>query len=95
MRSRYVAYKLKIPEYIISTTHTENIDFNTDNIQWKKDILEFCKDCTFNKLTILEFTDGLNESFVIFKVSIICNFKDNSFTEKSKIFEKKWKMVLS
>ena len=92
MRSRYVAYKLEIPKYIISTTHTNNIDFNTNTTQWEQDIIDFCKNCDFKDLIILDFLDDSIESYVTFKVNLFCNFKDNSFTEKSKFLKKngKW-----
>ena len=92
MRSRYTAYKLKIPRYIISTTHEDNIDFSTNTSQWEIDILDFCKSCNFDKLTILDFIDGISESYVTFKVSIFCNLKESSFTEKSRFLKKngKW-----
>jgi len=92
MRSRYTAYKLQIPKYIINTTHNKNIDFKIDNKIWEKEILEFCQNCNFDKLTIKEFIDGKNESFVTFEVKLECDNKDNSFIEKSRFIKEfnKW-----
>ena len=84
MRSRYCAFALKIPKYIIKTTHQENQDYTMDTNQWEKDILEFTNSCIFEKLELLESTtDNLIESFITFKATINCNNEDNSFIEKS------------
>ena len=87
MRSRYCAFALKIPQYIIKTTHKENQDYKTDTEQWKNEILEFCETCIFEKLEILDFIDGKLESFVTFKATIKCDNNDNSFIEKSKFLK--------
>ena len=92
MKSRYSAYKLQLPKYIISTTHKDNIDFNSNTKQWEKEILEFCKSCTFEKLEILEFKDGIDDAYVTFKATIFCSFQDNSMIEKSRFLKEfgKW-----
>ncbi|MEA3498596.1 MAG: YchJ family metal-binding protein [Campylobacterota bacterium] len=87
MRSRYCAFVLKIPQYIIKTTHKENQDFTTDTKQWKQDILNFSTTCSFEKLEILDFIDGEIEAYVTFKATIVCDKQDSSFTEKSKFFK--------
>ena len=92
MRARYCAFALKIPQYIIKTTHQENQDYNLNIKEWKKDILEFCNSCIFKKLELLEFEDRdtlitASESFVIFKATLSCDTKDNSFIEKSKFIK--------
>ena len=87
MKSRYVAYFLAIPKYIIITTHRDNRDFTQDIKQWKEDILEFCYNSNFIKLEILE--SNLNDlvSYVTFKVELQINDKDQSFIEKSKFLK--------
>ncbi len=92
MRSRYSAFALKNPQYIINTTHNENNDFKLDTKQWSNDILKFCNTCTFNKLEILESIDGDIESYVTFKATIFCDDIDSSFTERSKFLKvnNKW-----
>ena len=87
MRSRYCAFALKIPQYIIKTTHKENQDFSLDITNWKDDISDFCTTCDFQKLEILNFIDGDIESYVAFKATIICEDNDSSFTEKSKFLK--------
>ena len=92
MKSRYVAYKLQIPKYIINTTHKDNKDYLDDVILWEKQILDFSKNCEFNKVEIINFIDGTLESYVTFRVQLVCNMEDNSFTEKSKFIKEngKW-----
>jgi len=57
MRSRYSAYALNIPEYIINTTHPGCPYYNHDIEQWAKKITEFCLNTQFNKLEILNFQE--------------------------------------
>ena len=92
MKSRYSAYKLKLPKYIISTTNKNNIDFNTNTKQWEKEILEFCTNYSFEKLEIIDFIDDENESFVTFKATLIYQNKDSSIIEKSRFIKElnKW-----
>jgi len=92
MKSRYVAYKLILPNYIIETTHKNNIDFNTNTTQWKNDIINFCTNYNFLKLSILEFTEIDDESFVTFTANITSNGDDYTFTENSKFIKEinKW-----
>ncbi|MCI0500992.1 MAG: SEC-C domain-containing protein [Epsilonproteobacteria bacterium] len=87
MKSRYSAYAIANIFYIIKTTHNENQDFTTDISNWKKDILEFCKNTDFCKLEILEFIDGTSEAFVTFKATLFSQEDDMSFVEKSKFFK--------
>lgn len=79
MKSRYSAYALKIPSYIIATTHPKNSSYKKDFKSWEKEILE--SRISFNKLDIID----VEETTVTFMVN-------NSFIEKS-YFEKvdgKW-----
>ncbi len=92
MKSRYVAYKLQLPKYIINTTHKNNKDYLDDFNCWEKQILEFSKNCDFQELSIVEFIDGELEAYVTFRVQLVCKMQDNSFTEKSKFIktDDKW-----
>ena len=83
MKSRYVAYALQIPKYIINTTHKENQDYLEDEKLWESQILDFCVNYDFKSLEIVEFLDGDLESFVTFRVQLLSKNEDNSFTEKS------------
>jgi SEC-C motif-containing protein len=87
MKSRYVAYKLGLSKYIISTTHKENKDYTDDINSWIKSIDDFSKSCQFSGLKIIEFIDGEAESFVTFYANINCNKSDNSFCEKSRFLK--------
>lgn len=92
MRSRYSAYALNKPRYIIDTTHKENQDFTTNFNLWEEDIIKFCESTQFLKLEILDFQDGLTQSFVTFKASLKQDTNDVGFTEKSKFLkvDSKW-----
>ena len=95
MKSRYCAYAIEKSEYIISTTHQKNRDFNTDTKVWNNDILDFSRNTKFEKLKILEFIDGQTESFVTFKANITQNKQDVSFIEKSRFIKEngKWQYI--
>ena len=95
MKSRYCAYAIEKSEYIISTTHQKNRDFNTDTKVWNNDILDYSRNTKFEKLEILEFIDGQTESFVTFKANITQNKQDVSFIEKSRFVKEngKWQYI--
>lgn len=95
MKSRYCAYALEKSEYIILTTHKDNVDFQSDIKSWNNDILDFCKNTKFEKLEILEFIDSIEESFVTFKATLLQHNKDASFCEKSRFLkiDGKWLYV--
>ena len=84
MKSRYSAYSVGKSEYIINTTHEKNKDFSTNIKSWNSDILNFCENTKFEKLEIIDFIDGVEESFVTFKATLIQDKKDVSFIEKSR-----------
>lgn len=92
MRSRYSAYALCLPAYIISTTHPANPQFREDTPQWSQKISEFCLQTEFKKLEILDFQQEDHLATVTFTAHLAQHKKDVSFTEKS-LFEKiqgKW-----
>lgn len=92
MRSRYSAYAIGLPAYIISTTHPESPHLCTDTTQWFQKIFEFCSNTEFNKLEILDFQEKEQVATVTFFAHLFQNKKDVSFTERS-YFEKingKW-----
>ncbi len=89
MRSRYAAYALNLPDYIIQTTHPQSPHFQSDIELWKKEISEFSTQCDFVGLTILSEENGLPFSYVTFTAHIERKGSDCSFTEKSLfVFEK-------
>jgi len=87
MKSRYSAFVANNSKYIIKTTHKENKEYTPDTKYWEDSIKEFCKNCEFKKLEIIEFIEQEIEAFVTFKASIFCHNKDNTFKEKSKFLK--------
>ena len=47
MRSRFSAYAMNLPDYIIQTTHLCNPQFCYDQVQWSKQISDFCSKTKF------------------------------------------------
>jgi SEC-C motif domain protein len=87
MKSRYSAYALGLVDYIIATTHPDNPSFHLPREQWKRQILEFCRNTRFEGLKILESNEGEKIATVTFTAYLKQNGKDATFTEKSD-FEK-------
>ncbi len=86
MRSRYSGYALKKPDYIMLTTHPLNPSYTQDRKRWRQDILKFCQ-FHFDRLEILDFTDGDTTATVTFIAHLRQGNRDASFKEKS-LFEK-------
>lgn len=87
MRSRYSAYALNIPNYIIETTHPSNPQYSENKFAWALSISQYSKNSIFQKLDILNFKEKNNGAEVTFKAHIMQNGHDSSFTERS-YFEK-------
>lgn len=83
MRTRYSAYALGLADYIIKSTHPDNRDYTTDTIEWKKDILEFCRTTQFLGLKIIDFSEGKSEAFVTFEAIL----DHGSLKEKSRFLK--------
>lgn len=83
MRSRFAAYALDLPDYIIQTTHRENSAFTDKVAQWKEDIRKFSENTNFDRLEVLDFTDGDDNATVKFRAHLRQVEHDASFTEKS------------
>jgi len=86
MRSRYSAYVLGKAEYIIKTTHKDSPHFEKNKKEWIKSIKYFSTS-QFHKLEIIEFIDGVKESYVEFTAYI-----DNYIMHEKSFFikEDKW-----
>lgn len=95
MKSRFSAFATQNSKYIIFTTHNRNQDFTDDLKSWQEDITNFSKNTKFEKLEIIDFTDGELESFVTFKATLFQDNKDVSFIEKSRFLkvDGKWQYV--
>jgi len=87
MRSRYSAYVLNLPSYIVKTTHPASPQYSVNKFAWKRKITQFSQNSTFQKLEILEFKEKESLATVIFTVFLTQNEEDATFTEKS-YFEK-------
>lgn len=87
MRSRYSAYALDLPDYIMATTHPLNPSYDKDTLRWRSSIKEFSRHTKFENLTIINFEDVVDAAFVTFRATLSQQGKDVSFTEKSR-FEK-------
>ncbi len=83
MRSRYSAYALNLPDYILATTHPANVQYTKNRGAWREGVIQFSKSTLFQKLEILE----AKEFSVTFVAHLLQGGKDVTFTEKS-FFEK-------
>ena len=95
MRSRYSAYALCLPEYIIQTTDPSGPQFKSDHAQWSKEITEFCLKTEFKKLDILQFEEKDHTATVTFTAHLAQDKKDVSFTECSYFVKMKGKWLYS
>ncbi|MCK9372728.1 MAG: SEC-C domain-containing protein [Sulfuricurvum sp.] len=88
MRSRYSAFALSLPEYIMDTTHPNNGDYSDDRAAWARSILAFSRTHDFTGLKILDFIDGESVAYVTFSAVL----GEGSFIEKSRFYkiDKKW-----
>lgn len=83
MRSRYSAYALDLPEYIIKTTHPKSPLYEKTRLDWIASIHEFHKTTAFQGLII----ESYDETHVTFFAILNTLGKDTSFRENS-LFEK-------
>lgn len=79
MRSRYAAYAMQLPAYIIETTHKDNPHYSQDIEKWSEDILEFGRKTHFKGLEILAH----DATTVTFKAILFQGGHNVSFIEKS------------
>ncbi len=92
MRSRFAAYALCMPDYIIHTTHPASPQFCHDTNEWAQKITEFSSLTEFKDLEILGSQESDSFATVTFVAHLFQDNKDVSFTERS-YFEKvkgKW-----
>lgn len=92
MRSRYSAYALDLPDYIVDTTHPGSPQYVEDRADWKRKISAFSRNSKFTKLEVLDFKEKGTVATVTFIAHITQKKQDLTFTEKS-FFEKlrgKW-----
>lgn len=87
MRSRYAAYALDLPQYIIDTTHPASPEYSENKFKWKKEISKFSQYSSFNRLEVLDFKEKDTIAVVVFRAQISQGARDVSFAEMS-TFEK-------
>ena len=85
MKSRYSAYAVGNSAYIVKTTHPDNNDFSENVKEWKKSIDAFSLHTEFLGLEILEFIEGEEEAFVLFKAKL----SSGDMVEKSRFLKVK------
>jgi SEC-C motif-containing protein len=83
MKSRYSAYAIGNTNYILKTTHPNNLNFTEDETQWKSDIKSFCDNTDFLRLEIIDYNLDENISFVTFKAKL----SSGDMVEKSKFLK--------
>lgn len=87
MKSRYVAYALNLPEYIIRTTHPASPQYQANVFAWKRSITKFSQSQVFQKLEVVDFIEHGSFSTVVFIAHLASGHTDNTFCERS-YFEK-------
>lgn len=87
MRSRYVAYALNLPDYIIKTTHPASPHYQHNLFAWKRGISKFSQSNSFDKLEIVDFQEQEGLAVVIFIAHLSQGEQDHTCCEKS-YFEK-------
>ena len=83
MRSRYSAYALDLPNYIIETTHPESPLYEKNLGSWTTSIHQFSKTTLFEDLVI----ESSGDTHVTFFAKLTVAGNDVSFREHS-LFEK-------
>ena len=92
MKSRFSAYAMDLPEYLIRTTHPASPFFHNDEAVWKEELHNFCRTTRFEKLEVLDSKEKDDQAMVVFVAHLTRFKKDATFTERS-LFEKvngKW-----
>ncbi|MBS4169173.1 Peptide deformylase [Parachlamydia sp. AcF125] len=87
MCSRYSAYALNIPEYLVETTHPASPQYSENKFSWKRSLSHFSRYTSFHKLEIFDFKEKDALAIVTFTAYISQEGQDATFTERSH-FEK-------
>ncbi len=83
MRSRYSAYALNLPDYLIATTHPQNSNYNKNTEAWRESLTQFSLNTTFHRLEILDFKEKKSHATVKFTAYLSQQGRDATFTEES------------
>jgi SEC-C motif-containing protein len=87
MRSRYSAYALCLPEYIMRTTHPDHKDNLLNKEELKKKFSDFAKMTNFHRLEIIDFQNGEEEAFVTFMAQMSQGSHPMQLHEKSRFLK--------
>jgi len=79
MRSRYSAYALNKPEYIMQTTHPTSPHWRENQAAWRAQIVGFSAETRFVGLNIL----AVDDETVTFHAVLFVGEQDISYTERS------------
>ena len=94
MRSRYSAYVLCLPAYIMQTTHPSNPQFSRNTTEWAQQISEFCLNTKFKKLDILNFQETGDLATVTFTAHLVQNKKRGAVYREKPLYKNRRKMAL-
>lgn len=83
MRSRYSAYALDKPDYLMQTTHPTSPHWQADRAAWRTDLQAFSRSVNFVGLRVL----SVGANTVKFRAVLMQAGRDISFTEHS-VFER-------
>ena len=83
MRSRYTAYALGRPNYIIATTDPDGPRWEDDQDAWTASIKEFSRGCEFLGVDIHESSSDGDDGTVRFTAKLRRRREDASFDEQS------------
>lgn len=87
MRSRFAAYALNLPKYIIRTTHPASPQYGFDPRRWEQQLSHFSLNTTFDQLEILDFKEFGLLAVVTFFATLTQKGRNIAYTELS-YFEK-------
>ena len=83
MRSRYAAYALNLPEYIMGTTHVGSRHWRGDTAVWRAELVGFSRATQFVGLRVLGVVEGEERGEVLFWAGLMEDGRDVSFVERS------------
>ncbi len=93
MRSRYSAYALSLPDYLIETTHPMSPHYRPNRWLWRRQLAQYCRHVEGVNLQILEAKENGDQGSVLFVATLKEQDREYTFYELSR-FEHvggKWK----
>lgn len=89
MRSRFSAYALALPEYVMDTTHPDGENWEEDAKEWRGSILSFSNKTDFAGLEVLEIEvdEDADLGWVTFSANLRQMGEDVPLNERS-LFER-------